>query len=306
LTIGSSTCVVGVETESSMRNTTLLHYWDNTASRREKTVGDPNQDIVSDHAILHIISKFGTLITVDTPDDDYSIGNDEIGTKGMLCTTDGATAAKKATGFNLNVSSGSTFPITFTRSNTVEGAITLNGAPVYINDKASSASNYTLPRGTYIANYTGSAYNIDTVYAVTDARVASKLRTRTVGNRLNPIYLLGGVPYACAQSTGSGTEGLVYVSACNFGPTSGYVKYSNGLEIHWEIPSGDAGYKTWSTSWIGTPRVIFVTSKTEPGDKSRGSWGFIRAGYEKTQYFVDPSHALVDASKTAYVVGIGY
>lgn len=50
-----------------------------------------------------------------------------------------------------------------TTANSVAGAITLNvnnqGAkPIYINGSASSASNHTLPAGSYLVYYNGTNY----------------------------------------------------------------------------------------------------------------------------------------------------
>ena len=57
--------------------------------------------------------------------------------------------------------------VLFSAANSVAGAITLNingrGAkPIYINGTASSASNHTLPAGTYIAFYDGTNYHFRT------------------------------------------------------------------------------------------------------------------------------------------------
>ena len=77
---------------------------------------------------------------------------------------------------NFTLVTGCTFPVTFKNSNLYNGEIKLNvngtGAKtIYINYAISSTGNHTLPAGTYICWYSGSAYFIDRNYAVTRARV---------------------------------------------------------------------------------------------------------------------------------------
>ena len=91
------------------------------------------------------------------------------------CTTAAGTAAKVASMRGYVLQNGATFPITFTTANTAASALTLavNGTtakPIYINNAASSSSNYTLPAGTYLCRYNGTNYYIDTGFAVTQAR----------------------------------------------------------------------------------------------------------------------------------------
>ena len=118
---------------------------------------------------------------------------------GAQCDTAGNDATKVATmdGFVLNT--GVTFPITFANSNTVASALTLNinntGAKtIYLNNSATSSSNYTLSAGTYICQYNGQYYYIDSEYAVTKARYAieSGLAQAT---RVNPSASIAGGIY---------------------------------------------------------------------------------------------------------------
>lgn len=81
--------------------------------------------------------------------------------------TSGGTAGKTASCTGYQLKPNSYTHITFTNTNTYQGALTLNintrGAkPIWINRKASSSSNYTLPAGTYLAYYDGSSYHIRT------------------------------------------------------------------------------------------------------------------------------------------------
>ena len=69
-----------------------------------------------------------------------------------------ADAAKAATSTNFKLTDGVTILITFNVANTKNAALTLNvnstGAKtLYINDTVSSASNYTIPAGTYFCHY---------------------------------------------------------------------------------------------------------------------------------------------------------
>lgn len=79
------------------------------------------------------------------------------------CTTGAATAAKYASCSNYTLKSNSYAQVLITSTNTAQSALTLNinsqGAkPIYINGAISSASNYTLPAGTYFVYYDGANY----------------------------------------------------------------------------------------------------------------------------------------------------
>lgn len=92
-----------------------------------------------------------------------------------VCTTAAGTAAKTAAMRGYALSTGSTFPITFTNSNSAasELSLSVNGTTakvIFINNAPSSSSNYTLPSGTYLCRFNGTGYYIDTAYAVTQAR----------------------------------------------------------------------------------------------------------------------------------------
>ena len=83
------------------------------------------------------------------------------------CATDGATSAKIASMRGFVLQAGIKFPITFTNTNSVNSAITLNinstGAKtIVINGIATQVGNSTLPAGTYMCLYDGTYYNIET------------------------------------------------------------------------------------------------------------------------------------------------
>jgi hypothetical protein len=81
----------------------------------------------------------------------------------VQCTTAAGTAAKIGSCSFYTLANNRYFICMIANSNTYAGAITLNinsaGAkPIYINGSASSASNYTLPRGMYLVYYNGTNY----------------------------------------------------------------------------------------------------------------------------------------------------
>lgn len=91
------------------------------------------------------------------------------------CSTSASTAAKVGTCSSYALSANSYLHVTMANSNTKAAALTLNvnskGAkPIYINGAASSASNYTLPAGTYIVFYDGTNY-----YFRTDGKLTASI-----------------------------------------------------------------------------------------------------------------------------------
>lgn len=83
------------------------------------------------------------------------------------CTTAAGTAAKGATFTNYNLLAKSYMMLVIQNTNTAASALTLNvnskGAkPIYINGKASSSTNYTLPAGSYLVYYDGTNYYLRT------------------------------------------------------------------------------------------------------------------------------------------------
>lgn len=119
--------------------------------------------------------------------------------QGAYCTTASGTQAKVAGMRGFVLQSGDTFPITFTNANSYNGKITLSvnnttAKDIYINGSVSSSSNKTLPAGTYLCHYNGSAYYIDTGYAAATARASSyavKVRGNYTGSggQQNPQYV---------------------------------------------------------------------------------------------------------------------
>ncbi len=142
------------------------------------------------------------------------------------CSTAAATAAKVATFTGYVLRENNVFVLTLTTTNTAQSALTLNvngtGAkPLYINDEASSASNYTLPAGTYMVQFDGTNYlihNDETVPihassaaaaiiadGANEATYAVALGTNSgggynIGSATQPVYIKAGRATACTYS----------------------------------------------------------------------------------------------------------
>lgn len=119
------------------------------------------------------------------------------------CSTAAGTAAKAATCSGYSLLANSYLHIVMTASNTSASALTLNvnskGAkPIYINGTASSATNYTLPAGSYLIYYNGTNY-----YFRTDGYIPYP---NTIGSSTKPIFLNNGVPTAFNSTVGSTTQ----------------------------------------------------------------------------------------------------
>lgn len=108
-------------------------------------------------------------------------------------TTASTTTAKVGSHTYYALRAGNYTLVTLRYGNTRAGAITLNinstGAkPIYINGSPSSASNYTLPAGTYIVYYDGTAYYFNTdgmisgpIYELFETK-ANKVHTHSVSD----------------------------------------------------------------------------------------------------------------------------
>ena len=109
---------------------------------------------------------------------DYDANSNTI--PSAYCETAAGTAAKAASCTTYTATANTYLHVLIRYANTSAGALTLNvngqGAkPIYINGAVSSATNYTLPAGTYIAFYDGTNY-----WLRTDGRIEGKV-TGTAG-----------------------------------------------------------------------------------------------------------------------------
>ena len=140
--------------------------------------------------------------------------------------------------------------VTLRYANTVQGPITLNinsaGAkPIYINGQASSATNYTLPAGTYLVFYDGTNYYFDTQGAIP-------------GNF--DIEQISGLAQILQTGTGSFTESGMTINA--------------NIQADWtQTDSTTASYIKNKPTIINIgitvdedEKTLFITSPIENGD----------------------------------------
>lgn len=137
---------------------------------------------------------------------DSSDSNDNTYTS-VYCSTAAATAAKGGSATNFKLLANTYMYIHIVNANTAASAITLNinstGAkPIYINGSASSASNYTLPAGSYLIYYNGTNYYFRTDGKITGAGVG----TGTTAGVL-PMVFTG----TSAPATSLGNNGDLYI-----------------------------------------------------------------------------------------------
>lgn len=114
------------------------------------------------------------------------------------CTTAAATAAKTAVCTYYALKSNSYVHVNIRYANTSKNALTLSinsttAKPIYINGVASSASNYTLPAGTYIVYYDGTAFQFRTDGTlpgkIMEAAKADEVEWTGIQNRPTLSYL---------------------------------------------------------------------------------------------------------------------
>lgn len=118
------------------------------------------------------------------------INNNDNTVPSVYCGTAAATAAKGGTLTNASWSglTGNRYlQVSMYYDNTAASALTLNvcsqGAkPIYINGTASSATNYTLPRGTYIVYYDGTNFYFRTDGKIPKLIDSGSLTTSSIGS----------------------------------------------------------------------------------------------------------------------------
>lgn len=208
------------------------------------------------------------------------------------CTTAADTAAKTATCTDYALKTNSYLHLIIKTANTSKTALTLNvngkGAkPIYINGAASSASNYTLPAGSYITFYNGTNYYIRTdgklPGSIESATTANSLGSMTVGNAQRPTYFNGGVPtqttYRMAGTNAAATTavsikndldtGIWYVS-----DTSDIYNQSDGVVIA----------NKYSDKWISEIYQDYRTGQLAVRGKNNGTWQNWRKILDSTNY----------------------
>lgn len=174
------------------------------------------------------------------------------------CETAAATAAKTATMTNFSLKANSYLHVNMRYANTAESAITFNvngtGAkPIYINGTASSASNHTLPAGSYIVFYNGTNYYFRTDAVLPGTETAIKSITRS-GTTFTYTKMDGTTGTFTQQDNNTWTK----VSTT----TDGYIsKLSNNAaqflngQGTWTVPPGTYSLPTASASALGGIKV---------------------------------------------------
>lgn len=147
------------------------------------------------------------------------------------CTTPSSTAKKAASCSNYTISQSSHLHIIMAYANTAASKLTLNvnsqgEKPIYINGVISSATNYTLPAGSYIIYYDGANY-----YFRTDGSLTANI----TGSSITCSKIL--VP----TTSGGTTYGV---------GTDGQVLKSNGTTVYWGT-SAEATYNNATTTTDG-------------------------------------------------------
>ena len=174
------------------------------------------------------------------------------------CETAAGTAAKTATMTNFSLKANSYLHVNIRYANTAQSAITFNvnstGAkPIYINGAASSASNYTLPAGSYIVFYNGTNYYFRTDAVLPGTETAIKSITRS-GTTFTYTKMDGTTGTFTQQDNNTWTK----VSTT----TDGYIsKLSNNAaqflngQGAWTVPPGTYSLPTASASTLGGIKV---------------------------------------------------
>lgn len=106
------------------------------------------------------------------------------------CSTSAGTAAKTVTCSSYSLLAKSYLMVVMAYANTSATALTLNvngkdAKPIYINGTVSSASNYTLPAGSYLTYYDGTNFYFRTDGKITGSITGSASSATTAGSATN-------------------------------------------------------------------------------------------------------------------------
>jgi hypothetical protein len=153
------------------------------------------------------------------------------------CETAAATAAKTASCTNYVLLNKSFIHVLIKTSNTSKTALTfdINGKgakPIYINGAATSASNYTLPAGSYLVYYDGTNYYFRTDGLLTasitgNATTADVATKDDAGNTISDyIKGLSASGKTITYTRGDDTTGTITTQDTTYGPAT---TTANGL-----------------------------------------------------------------------------
>lgn len=151
------------------------------------------------------------------------------------CDTAAATAAKAATCTNYSLKANSYIMVLFRYANSVKSALTLNingtGAKaIYINATASSSSNYTLPAGSYMVRYNGTAYYLRTdalLPASIDGNAATATKLATARTLTTKLDSTTAASFDGSANKEIGISGTLSISNGGTGATNAAAARSN-------------------------------------------------------------------------------
>lgn len=167
-----------------------------------------------------------------------------------------AAAAKAASSTNFKLSSGTTIMLANNTANTKNAALTLNvngtGAKtLYINGSPSSASNYTIPVGTFPCYYDGTNWWLwtDGTFQVDQLRYNAILGEHQAKMRY----------HIQVHNTGSSPKG--WCSILRVTKTSGYGSY-DALRVHGILYDGNGNWEYQQERRIEFQAIINISSNT--------------------------------------------
>lgn len=160
-------------------------------------------------------------------------------------TTAAGTAAKTASCTNYNLLAKSYTILLISTTNTAASALTLNinskGAkPIYINGTASSASNHTMPAGSYLVYYDGTNY-----YIRTDGKITGDItgNAATVGGHTVGVNVPSSAVFTDTQSDWNVTDTA----------SKAFIKNKPAIESHFTVSLASSSWSSSTTTVNGTP-----------------------------------------------------
>ena len=195
-------------------------------------------------------------------------------------TTVAGTAAKVATCTNYNLLAKSYTILLISTTNTAASALTLNinskGAkPIYINGTASSASNHTMPAGSYLVYYDGTNY-----YIRTDGKITGDItgNAATVGGHTVGVNVPSSAVFTDTQSDWNVTDTA----------SKAFIKNKPAIESHFTVSLASSSWSSSTTTVNGTPYyTASVTASSlvkEYPIISCGSSGTLPSSQEKNAF----------------------
>lgn len=228
-----------------------------------------------------------------------SIQGDADRTNYAVCSTAAGTQAKTCDCAGFALVTGAEITVKFSATNT-QNAPTLNvngtGAKAIYYRGAAIPAAYLATNRTYTFRYNGSQYELvgdidtNTTYSVATSSAAGLMsatdKTRLDGN---------------------------YVTASNFGSSSGYIKYSNGLIIQWIRVKATSGNFTiplvFPTPYTSRTSYVVVTAEGVSDCETRTTKDD-DSGYDYNvaidQKYADRIVVSIESGRMAFIVTMGY